>query len=107
MAIAMMTALVAAIFAYTILALAVSQGRQARFFRNRTSARYVAEAGLMVAQAHMTTDVTYANYCGETRWIDANGNGVSDPGESVVITVTPLCPRTAWTPVTIQVRASN
>ncbi len=107
LAIAMMTALVASIFAYTVLALAVSQGRQARFFRNRTPTRYLAEAGMVIAQARLLNNPT--TYCGGSQIIDTNGDGILQATEpSVTITVLPLgCPRAAGSVVTIQVTANN
>lgn len=105
LAIVMITALVSAITIYTAFMVAMNQARQAKFFRGRTPARYLAEAGLMVAQAHLWTAPD--TYCGGTQQIDTNGNGALDVGEpSVVITVTP-CTRPLNTPVTVQVRASN
>jgi len=106
LAIALMTALVSSIFAYSVLALSVSQGRQARFFRSRTSARYLAEAGMVIAQARLLNNPT--GYCSGSQIIDTNGDGILQATEpSVTITVTPACPRPPGSVATIQVRANN
>lgn len=107
LAIALMTALVASIFAYSLLTLSVSQGRQARFFRGRTQARYLGEAGMVIAQARLLNNLNA--YCAPAvQQIDTNGNGSLDAGEPwVTITVTPGCPRPAGSAVTIQARANN
>ena len=107
LAIAMMTAMVASIFAYSLLALSVSQGQQARFFRGRTQARYLGEAGMVIAQARLLNNLN--TFCTPTaQLIDTSGDGILQATEpSVTITVTPGCPRPAGSAVTIQVRVNN
>ena len=113
LAVTMMMALVASIVAYGVMQLAVSQGRQGRFFRSQTSARYLAEAGMVVAQLRLLEDQENP---GPDIWfctnptpmqIDTNGNGIDASDPIVDVTVTPGCPRTANTNATISVRIRN
>ena len=54
--ITVMTAIVCAIAAYAMLQVAVAEARQAVFYRDRTVARYAAEAGLVWAQQRLWAD---------------------------------------------------
>ena len=102
LAIALMTALVASIFAYTLLALSVNESRQARFFRNRASNRYLAEAGMVIAQTRIRANPP-PGYCGTNEYIDTNNDATFGPPDpQVQITVTPCAAGGPWT---IQVRA--
>ena len=51
--ITVMTAIVCAIAAYAALQIAIAEARQAVFYRDRTKARYAAEAGLVWAQQRL------------------------------------------------------
>jgi len=97
--IAMMTSLVAALASYAVLVLAISQGRQGRFFRTKTMTRYLAEAGMVIGKERLDQDPTW---CGGTEQVDANGSGTLEAWETVTISVEP-CPRAADEPATIRV----
>ena len=108
LAVVMITSLVASIAAYTVLMLAVSQGRQGRFFRTQTTARYLAEAGMVIAKERLQANPIW---CGGTepggvQQIDADANGTLEAWETVTITVVP-CPRMTGDPATIQVSVAN
>ena len=106
LAVTMMMALVASIVSYGVLQLAVSQGRQGRFFRSQTAARYLAEAGMVLAQERLRANPN--TFCTPTPMqIDTNGNGIDPSDPTVDITVTPGCPRTGNATATISVRVRN
>ena len=105
LAVTMMMALVASIVAYGILQLSVSQGRQGRFFRSQTSARYLAEAGMVVARERLRENPS--TFCTNPTPvpIDTNGNGI-DPSDPIVdVTVIPVgCPHLGNATINVQVR---
>jgi len=109
LAVTMMMALVASIVSYGVLQLAVSQGRQGKFFRSQTSARYLAEAGMVIAQETLRRD-PINTFCSNPTPvpIDTNGNGI-DPSDPIVdVTVTPAgCPHTDTGNTVINVRVRN
>ena len=107
LAVTMMMALVASIVSYAVLQLAVSQGRQGRFFRSQTSARYLAEAGMVLAQERLRVDINAFCTNPTPVQIDTNGNGVDPSDPTVDITVIPGCPRPAAGNVAINVRVRN
>lgn len=85
LAVTLMMALVASIVSYGVLQLAVSQGRQGKFFRSQTSARYLAEAGMVLAQERLRTNPSA--FCTPTPLqIDADGDGTLEAWETVTIT---------------------
>lgn len=106
LAVTMMMALVASIVSYGVLQLAVSQGRQGKFFRSQTAARYLAEAGMVLAQERLRANPnTFCTNPTEVQ-IDTNGNGIDASDPRVDVTVTPaVCPHTGN--ATIQVRVRN
>lgn len=63
--VAVLTALLSAIAVYTVMVLALSQARQAQFFRERLVARNAAEAGVVWAQQWL--------------WVHPDDCGVPDP----------------------------
>lgn len=84
LAITMMMALVASIVSYGVLQLAVSQGRQGRFFRSQTTARYLAEAGMVLAQERLRADPNYCPTAPEL--LDTTGDGVGDTPVTITVT---------------------
>jgi len=105
LAVTMMMALVASIVSYAVLQLAVSQGRQGRFFRSQTSARYLAEAGMVLAQERLRENpMTFCTNPTPVQ-IDTNGNGIDPLDPTVDITVTPAgCPHTGNATISVRVR---
>ncbi|MDP3703952.1 MAG: hypothetical protein Q8R78_06150 [Candidatus Omnitrophota bacterium] len=103
LAVTMMMALVASIVSYGVLQLAVSQGRQGRFFRSQTTARYLAEAGMVLAYERLRAA---PGWCGGTEQLDANGNGTLEDWERVTIAVT-NCGGPAGTTHEIRVTVDN
>lgn len=74
---AIMTALVFAIFAYALLMMAASQARHAKFYRTRAGARDVSEAALVFAREQLMAD---PNYCPTSPVnLDLNWDGIPDP----------------------------
>ena len=59
--VAVLTAFVCSIAAYLVLFLAICQARQARFYKQRLRARYVAEAAVVWAQQRLWLDPAYCN----------------------------------------------
>ena len=92
------TALLCSVAAVGVLYLAVTQGRQAGFYEGRTEGRYLAEAGLVLAQQKLMADPAYCpggacvpgSACTGTQKVDTNFDGdMLDPDDaSVTITVT-------------------
>ena len=81
--IVIVTAFMCAVAAYSILFMASSEARRARYFRDRTGARYLAETGLVIAMQQLWADPAY---CGGSELVDTDGNGAGD--QPVVVTVT-------------------
>ena len=77
-------ALVCALMAYTIHLVARSQQRQARVWRRRASAQYLAEAGLVVARERLVANPAY---CGGTEQIDTTGDQVGDAPVQITVSV--------------------
>ena len=76
------TALICAVAAYTVLLMATSRARQAKFYRERDAARYAAEAGMIWAREQkLWTD---------PRWSSGPGTDVTINGFDVDI-VLPAC----------------
>ena len=84
LAVTMMMALVASIVLYGVLQLAVSQGRQGRFFRSRTTARYLAEAGMVLAYERLQANPFYCPVAPEL--VDTTGDGVGDTPVTITVT---------------------
>ena len=86
LAIVIATAFMASIAAYAALLIASSQARQGAFARGRTEARYLAEAGLVIAMQQLAANPAY---CGATERVDTNWDGVANASDpQVVVTVT-------------------
>ena len=84
LAVTLMMALLASIVSYGVLQLAVSQGRQGRFFRSQTAARYLAEAGMVLAQERLRVN---PSYCPSTpELVDTTGDGVGDTPVRITVT---------------------
>src|SRR3990167_3823051 len=105
LAVTMMMALVASIVSYGVLQLAVSQGRQGRFFRSQTTARYLAEAGMVRAQETLRRDPNNTFCTNPTAvQIDTNGNGIDPSDPTVDVTVTPAgCPHAGNATINVRV----
>lgn len=73
--IVILTGLVCAIASYGMLQAGMSQSRHVRFWQNRTDARYLAEAALVIAREILWTN---PNWNGGTVNIDSDGNGTLD-----------------------------
>ena len=88
-------ALVCAVAAYVVLMAATSEARRAKFFRERTEARHLAEAGLVVAMQKLWNEsvTPYPPGCPAggtataTEAVDTNGNGVDASDPTVAVTV--------------------
>jgi Tfp pilus assembly protein PilX len=96
--IVMISALVAAIVAYAELFVSASQAKHARFYRERTDARYLAEAAIVIAREKLFNEAAtpFPPGCPPggtqtvTEHVDVNGNGVSTDlvDRAVEVTVT-------------------
>lgn len=86
LAVTLMMALLAAIVAYTVLQLAVSQGRQGRFFRTQTTARYLAEAGMVFAYERLREEPDYCPDPTAPVLVDTDGDQVGDAPVTIVVT---------------------
>ena len=75
-------ALLASISAYTILMMARAQALQARFYRERTLARYAAEAGIVWAMQRLWNDPA---------WSSGAGTDFTTPEGVAVDIVMPSC----------------
>lgn len=78
--IAGVTAVLCAVGAYVVLLMATAQARHGKFFRQRTTARYAAEAALVQAMQKLWVSPAY---CGGTENVNVPGGT-----EPVVVTVT-------------------
>lgn len=85
MAVILVGALVASMAAYSVLLMTTAQSHQAQFTRKRMQTRYLVEAGYVLASQKLLAD---PNYCGNTEFIDTNGDGPAAPDPTVTITVT-------------------
>lgn len=81
LAMVLVMALVAGIASYTALFLALSRVRRDKVLREQPRARYLAEAGIVWAQAHLWND---PNFSGGP--LDVDGDGKTD----TVVAVAPL-----------------
>lgn len=88
------TGLVASVVAYSLLFMATSQARQARVIPDRMEARYVAEAGLVIALERLQSDSTYASQARcpggtqdvtLTEQVDVDGNGTGETPVEVTV----------------------
>ena len=70
-------ALICAIASYAILAASMAQSYHARFWRQRTDARYLAEAGMVLARERLLAN---PNYTGGTEVIDGVGVRITVAG---------------------------
>ena len=70
---AVITALLCAVAAYTILLIATSQARRAKIFQERYAARYAAEAGLVWAKEQLWSDSTWSSGVGPPADLTING----------------------------------
>ncbi len=78
----MVTALLCSIAAFAVLFMATFNARQSGFYRGRTTARYLAEAGLVIASRRLMAN---PSYCGGLEGVDTNGDGdVTDPTDAIV-----------------------
>jgi Tfp pilus assembly protein PilX len=86
---AILFALVGAIMSYAMLILAVSNARQAKFYRTRMPARYAAEAGTVWGRENLYSNPTWG---GGTLVVDPfpPGPGGGD-AINVLVTVNPVC----------------
>ena len=97
----MTTAVLASIGAYATLFTAANQARLGQFSQGRGDARYIAEAGVVIAMEQLWRDPTYPNAAcatdppntsrSTTEYVDINNNGVATAGDGdakVTITVT-------------------
>lgn len=78
----MLLALVASAGAYAAVMTAYSQIRTSRLWRERTKARYLAEAALVIAQQRLWLS---PGYCGGTVQVDTNGDQVGDTPVAVTV----------------------
>jgi hypothetical protein len=101
---AILSAFIASLISYMMLAVVVSGSRQARYFRNRQISRYLAEAGLVWAQQQIAVNGAAAIGCfaaSPDLNIDHDGNGAT-PVIPVDITAVPCPPaRTQLTAVVL------
>ena len=81
--ITIVTALLCAIAAYVVLLAATSEARRAKFFRERTEARHLAEAALVFVMQRLWDD---PNFCPATVSVDTNGDGTGDTTVPVTVT---------------------
>jgi hypothetical protein len=77
LSIAVITAILCAIGAYVVLMMATAQARHGKFFRQRNEARYVAEAGTVLAMQKLWNNPAY---CG-------GPETVATPGGTTGVTV--------------------
>lgn len=63
---AIIVALIGAIASYALLTIAISNARQARFYRTRLPARYAAEAAIVWAQQQLSVS---PGFCGGTHTV--------------------------------------
>ena len=82
-AMALISAVTGGIAAWSVLFVATAQARQAGLFRERTDARYLAEAGLVIARERLWASPAY---CGGTESVDINGDGTGDVNVAVTVT---------------------
>ena len=100
---AMVTALLCSIAAFTVLFMAISGARRSGFFRGRTTGRYLAEAGLVIAREKLMADPNYCpggpctpgGPCIGTEPVDTNNgagggfaNGVTSDSDDALVTIT-------------------
>jgi len=91
---ALMTLVVGSLTAYSLLFMARSQAKIAQRWTGQVRARYLAEAGAVIAMQKLTANPDYPAGCpvgGQgttTEAVDLTGNGVdnSDPRVTVVVT---------------------
>ena len=76
-------ALLCAIAAYVVLMAAVSGARMARVYRERTEARHLAEAALVIAMEKLWVN---PNYCGVSESVDTNSDGTGDTAVPITVT---------------------
>ena len=72
---AILTALIGSIASYAMLASAMSQAHHAKFFRDRTRARYLAEAGVVIAQQRLLANPSYTAV---NEPVDVDGDSAPD-----------------------------
>jgi len=95
----MTTAVLASIGAYATLFTAANQARLGQFSQGRGDARYIAEAGVVIAMERLWRNPNYPNaLCATdppntprdtTEYVDINNNGVASAGDGdAVVTVT-------------------
>ncbi len=90
--IVIITALICSIIAYAVLVLARSQARRSRAFQGRMEARYLSEAGFIIATNRLRQDPNYPGCTtpGDTKQtterVDTNGDQVGDRGVLVEVT---------------------
>lgn len=70
-----MVALIGALAGLTMLTVAISHIKRSQFWHQRGRARYLAEAGLVLARERLFID---PDYCGGTESLDTNGDQVGD-----------------------------
>ncbi len=85
-----------ALVAYSNLLLAISQAEQTRFFKSHPTAKYAAEAGIVIARERLMAN---PNYCGPggtgtwTQQVDSDGDGFVKAADlNVQITLSAPCP---------------
>jgi len=86
LALVIVIALLCSLAAYVLLMAAVTEVRRAKYFRERTRARYLAEAALVIAMEKLWGNPTY---CGGTEFVDTDGNGLGET--PVVVTASGSC----------------
>lgn len=86
--VALMLAVIGGIIAYGALYVAISQAQHARFYQERSKARYVAEAAQVIARERLWA---LGNYKGSLEPIDINGNGIDATDPLVLIQVFNTC----------------
>lgn len=88
--IVLVLAFICSVSAYVVMFLASAEALRNRVFPDRTEARYLAEAGMVLAMQRLWANPT--TYCSGTEYIDINGDGTASAlsGEpAVTVTVTP------------------
>lgn len=87
-AMAAILGIVCGITAWSSLFVAMTEARHAKVFREHSSSRYLAEAGLMIAREKLWTNPAY---CGGNEIIDLDGDGILEASDATVTVTVSDC----------------